>query len=172
MGYTNPTNPTNPTNIFNFIPYDVTQWKINSFLEPVDRAAFNSVLEPTERVYRPFPTDFAIKHSLKTFITAQRNHMVLLRQIIVDSNIILGDQKLLNKAMRIIRNYVAFIGSLQARLIYEYKEGAKPSALRDLNHLLDEEFPYESYMSQTLRDQIYASGAEVSSSEFVRNVQP
>ena len=166
------TNPTNPTNIFNFVPHDVTQWKINSFLDPVDRAAFNAVLEPTERVYRSFPTDFAIKHSLKTFIRAQRNHMVLLRQIIVDSNIILGNQKLLNKAMRIIKNYVAFIGSIQAKLIYQYKEGSKPSAIRDLNHLLNEEFPYESYMSQTLRDQIYASGAEVSRTDFVRNVNP
>jgi len=169
---TNATNPTNPTNIFNFVPHDVTQWKISPFLDPNDRAAFNAVLEPTERVYRPFPTDFAIKHSLKTFIRAQRNHMVLLRQIVIDSNIILGDQKLLNKAMRIIKNYVAFIGSIQAKLIYEYKEGAKPSALRDLSQIVDEEFPYESYMTQTLRDQIYASGAEVSRTDFVRNVNP
>ena len=164
---------TNPTNIFNYIPHDVTQWKITPFLTAEERATFNSVLEPTERVWQRLPDDFAIKHSLKTFIKAQRNHIACILQILDQSNIIIRNPKLLKKAIQTIKHYVTFIGSLQARLIYQYKDKAKKSACNDLTIFLDsEDFPYRLHITQEFRDQMYDALNFVEGSQFIRDVNP
>lgn len=69
------------TNIFNFIPLDVLQYVINTFLTPEERGNFNAVLEPTERVFKKFPTNFAEKHALKIAYKAQMRHANLLNYL-------------------------------------------------------------------------------------------
>lgn len=155
------------TNIFNFVPYDVTQWKISAFLTPQDRAAFNAVLEPTERIFKRFPKDFAIKHSLRMLCMAQRNYAVQLIHALDNSTIILRNEKLVRKTMRLIKNYVCFISS-QARLIYQYRPGARATAFRELSLFLDDEFPYEPFVTDDLREMILDARNVLDDTPFVR----
>jgi hypothetical protein len=160
---------TNPTNIFNFVPHAVTQWKISAFLTPEERAAFNAVLEPTERIFKRFPKDFAIKHSLRILCRAQRNYAVQLIDALDNSNIILRNEKLVRKTMRLIKNYVRFISS-QARLIYQYRTVARDTAFRELRLFLDDEFPYEPFVTDDLREMILGARNVLDDTPFVREV--
>lgn len=163
---------TNPTNIFNFIPYDVLQWEINRFLTADDRASMNAVLEPTERIYKKFPADFAIKHSLVAFIRLQRTHVLALTSFTNTSEEVVTNKKSLRKAMKIIKKYIIFLGTDGARLLYKYKANAKVSALHDLNLFLDEDFAFQPYLTEKMRTNIYRTITIVEHTAFVRNVKP
>jgi len=162
---------TNPTNIFNFVPHAVTQWKISPFLDADERAAFNAVLEPRERVWRRLPTDFAIKHSLKTFITAQKRHVQRIAFFMENSDIIIREGSSPKSAMRAFKNYVTFISSLQARLIYQYKEKAKKGAHNDLSIFLDDDFPYLRYVTEEFREQMHDAWSFVGDTKFIRDIK-
>lgn len=158
--------------IFKCIPQDVTQWKIAPFLTPEERADFNSVLEQPERVYKKFPKDFAIKHSLRTYITAQKRHVERISYFMANSDIIKGQgEAARNTAMRVFEDYVDFISSHKARLIYQYKDKSKKSANHDLMVFLDgRDFPYRLYISQKLRDKLWDASIFVEDSVFIRDV--
>jgi hypothetical protein len=159
--------------IFTYIPHDITQWKISPFLTPEERATFNSALEPPERVYKKFPTDFAIKHSLRTFITAQKRHVQRIAYLMENTDIVLGagaDKASLKKAIRSFKKYVSFISSLQARLIYQYKNKAQKGAFNDLSIFMDDDFPYRLYVTQEFREQMWDAWTFVEESTFIRDV--
>jgi hypothetical protein len=163
---------TNPTNIFNFLPHDVTQWKISPFLEANERAAFNAVLEPTERVWQRLPRDFAIKHCLKAFITAQKRHSVRIAYFMDNSDIIIDRSGAGGEAvMSYLEKYISFISSLQARLVYQYKDKAKKSAHHDLSVFLDSnEFPYRHYVTKKFREKMQNAWNFVEDSVFIRDI--
>lgn len=165
---------TNPTNVFNFIPHDVTQYVLNPYLTAEDRCNFNAVLEPTERVFKPFPKDFAIKHSLKIFITAQRTRVPSITKAISHFNYLvdLGQTKVDKKMIRNIRHYVDFASSLQAKLIYQYNSKAKASALNDLNFFLDEQESVARFIGPKLKERIQDAISIVYYTDFIRHVYP
>lgn len=167
-----PTKPTNPTNIFNFVPHDVTQYVLNPYLTPEDRANFNTVLEPTERIFNKLPADFAIKHSLKAFIAAQKAHVLRIEKACDDcfQLINLGITKASNKNLRSIKHYVDFISSLQARLIFQHKSKAKQSALKDLALFLDEEEVIARFIDDKLKQRIQYAMDIVYNTPFLREV--
>jgi hypothetical protein len=163
---------TNPTNIFNFIPHDVTQHVMNPFLTAEDRANFNAVLEPTERIYKRLPSDFAIKHSVKTFASAQRAHVTRITEAmdlcydLLEKGI---DRD--SKPLRPLARYVTFIISPQAKLIFQHKAKAKQSALNDLNLFLDEQqCPFDRFMCMKMRVRILDAIDLVTATEFIREV--
>ena len=164
----------NPTNVFNFVPYDITRYVLNPYLTAEDRYNFNAVLEPTERVFKPFPKDFAIKHSLKIFITAQRARVPSIIKAIEHFNelIDIGETKANKKVIRSIRQYVDFASSLQAKLIFQYKANAKASALNDLNFFLDENECVIRFISPKLRERIHDAISIVYHTDFIRDVAP
>jgi len=158
-------------NIFNYIPYDVTQWKINPYLTSEDRGNFNAVLEPTERIFKPFPKDFAIKHSLKTFMNAQRARSLTIHEAIRECDLAVDMGKQVDKnTLRSIKRYVKFISSLQAKLIFEYKSNAKESALNDLNFFLDENESVARFMNPKLKERIKEAISIVYYTDFIRDV--
>lgn len=164
---------TNPTNIFNFIPHDVTQHALNPFLEPEDRANFNAVLEPTERIFKRLPADFAIKHSIKTFASAQKAHVSRITEA-MDLCYELLESGVTHNCkfpLRSLSRYVNFIISTQAKLIFQHKAKAKQSALNDLNLFLDHnECPFDRFMDMRLRQRIIDAINVVTATEFIREV--
>ena len=163
---------TNPTNVFNFVPQMVTLKVINPFLTAEDRANFNAVLEPTERIYKKLPTDFAIKHGLKTFLTVQKTRIPSVTEAMRECQelIIMGITKADKTTLRSIRRYVQFISSLQARLIFQYKARAKQSALNDLHLFLNEEECVARFIGPKLRQHIEDAISIVYHTDFVRDV--
>jgi len=163
---------TNHTNIFNFVPHDVTQYVLNPYLTSEDRGNFNAVLEPTERIFKPFPKDFAIKHSLKTFLAAQRARSLTIHEAIRECDLAVDMGKQVDKnTLRSIKRYVEFISSLQAKLIFEYKSKAKQSALNDLNFFLDENECVARFISPKLKERIKDAISIVYYTDFIRDVK-
>ena len=163
---------TNPTNIFNFIPHDVTQHVMNPFLTAEDRANFNAVLEPTERVYKRLPSDFAIKHSVKAFASVQKAHVARINEA-MDACYDLLEQGIGrdSKPLRPLARYIDFIISPQAKLIFQHRAKAKQSALNDLNLFLDEqECPFDRFMCMKMRVRILDAIDLVTATEFIREV--
>ena len=162
---------TNPTNIFNFVPHDVTQWVLNPFLTAEDRANFNAVLEPTERIYKRLPVDFAIKHSVKTFASAQKAHVARITEAMDLCEELLQRGADSHTPLRPLARYVDFILSSQAKLIFQHKAKAKQSALNDLNLFLDEnECPFDRFMCMKMRVRILDAIDVVTATEFIREV--
>ena len=163
---------TNPTNVFNLVPHMITLKVINPFLTAEDRANFNAVLEPTERVYKKLPTDFAIKHGLRVFMAAQRRWVPSITEALSECNelVIMGIKKADKTTLRSIRHYVQFISSLQARLIFQYKVQAKESSLNDLHLFLDEEESVACFNGPKLRQLIEDAISIVYHTDFVREV--
>ena len=164
---------TNPTNIFNFVPHDVTQHVLNHFLEPEDRANFNAVLEPTERIFKRLPADFAIKHSIKTFASAQKAHVARITEA-MDLCYELLEQSIgqdFQSPLRPLTRYLDFITSTQAKLIFQHRAKAKQSALNDLNLFLNEnECPFDRFMCMKMRFRILDAIDVVTVTEFIREV--
>jgi hypothetical protein len=161
-------------NIFNFIPYDVTQYVLNPYLTSEDRGNFNAVLEPTERVYRPFPKDFAIKHCLKTFASVQKEHVARISAAmdecyeLIENGI--GPDSNPNPLAPLSR-YINFIISPQAKLMFQHKSKAKQSALNDLNLFLDEqECPFDRFMDMKMYRTILHAIDIVQNTPFIREV--
>ena len=55
---------------FTKLPQDMLQHEINNFLDAESRADFNAVLKPDERVHKKMPSDYALKHAIKTSFNA------------------------------------------------------------------------------------------------------
>jgi len=161
------------SNIFNFIPHDVTQWIINPYLTSEDRGNFNAVLEPTERVSKRFPKDFAIKHSLKTFASIQKAHVARISAAmdecydLIDNGI--GPNSNPNPLAPLSR-YIDIIISPQATLMFQHKSRAKKSALNDLNLFLDDECPFNRFMDMKMHRRILHAIDIVQNTPFIREV--
>jgi len=163
---------TNPTNIFNFIPHDVTQHVMNPFLTAEDRANFNAVLEPTERVYKRLPSDFAIKHSVKAFASAQKAHAARITEAMeVCYDLLEQGIDRDSNPLRPLARYIDFIISPKAKLIFQHKSKAKQSALNDLNLFLDEqECPFDRFMCMKMRVRILDAIDLVTATQFIREI--
>lgn len=169
---------TNPTNIFNFIPNDVLTYVINPFLSGEDRFNFNAVLEPTERLAKKFPTDFAIHHSIRTFAPVQRKLSLALHRaldifdkILYDrENFKIIDSERIDNALVALRRYCGFLNSVQATILMEYRANAKESALRDVEYFLSEECPAHSFIKPKFRRAIEKVLQKVQDTDFLRHV--
>jgi len=170
---------TNPTNIFNFIPNDVLKYVINPFLSGEDRFNFNAVLEPTERLYKKFPTDFAIHHSIRTFAPMQRAHSRAVQKAlseledISDRGVIfekIGDDELKKKALLVLKRYVGFLNSVQATVLIEYRANAKDFAISDIEHFLSEECSAYPFIKPKFRATMEKVLENLQHTYFVRQV--
>jgi hypothetical protein len=168
---------TNTTNIFNYIPNDVLQHVLNPFLEGNDRANFNTILEPTERLSKKFPSDFAIHHSIITFMPSQRRHALEVRKSIDTlEHLLLYDfynptfYYTKKKALKALRQYVIFLYSVQGTIIIQYRQEAKERALNDLNYFIGDECPLEPYIKPKLREAIQDVIESIEDTPFLRNV--
>ena len=55
---------------FTALPQDMLQYEINRYLDPESRGEFNAVLKPDMRIYKKLPTDYVLKHAIKTTFNA------------------------------------------------------------------------------------------------------
>ena len=164
MTHTNPTYPTNPTNIFNFIPHDVTQHVLNPFLEPEDRANFNAVLEPTERVFKRLPPNFAEKHAIRIAYAAQKRHADRINFWTDRASNIPDDswKKYAAHGVNAVGKYADFFTKPVAAALFKYRtemNHADRVTTELMDHYSEESF-YTIFMSDAIRTKIaYAINA-------------
>jgi len=73
--------------MFTKTPQDVLQWVLSPYLNATERANFNQVLRPDERVYKKFDPDFVLRHQLAVSFT----HYTSIARRVADANNSLAD---------------------------------------------------------------------------------
>jgi hypothetical protein len=145
-----------PLSRFDFrrMPYDVIQWEINSFLEPTERAAINTVLDWQERVYKPFPKNFARKFAVKVAMKTQRAHLCRINYMVTNEDVMgAGDARM---AIQWIGLYADFLVKPAALPLFKYSRTGetKAKALSDLETMIHEDFVFSAFMTDEVREKI------------------
>lgn len=145
---------TNPTNIFNFVPHDVLQHVVSPFLDSGDRANFNAVLEPTERVYKKFPKNFSVKFAVKIALLTQRCHMARINYMVEnEDNLGAGSVRM---AVKWIGLYADFLVKPMTLPLFKYsKTGvSKKKAMSDLSIMIADDFVFVAFMTDEVKQKI------------------
>ena len=145
-----------PLNGFDFarMPYDVIQWEINSFLEPAERAAMNTVLDWQERVYKRFPENFARKFAVKVAMKTQRTHIKRINYMVENEDDLgAGDARM---AIQWIGLYADFLVKPMALPLFKYSRTGETKAktLSDLETMIHEDFVFYHFMTDEVRGKI------------------
>ena len=115
------------TNIFANLPYDVLQYHLNPFLTASDRYNFNQVVEPPERISKRLPSDYAIKHYLRSVYTLHATIMVTIHFWI---------QRKPYLAVPHVHHLCEFLCHPMNSVLYQYVLGFKDTVRKDLHYLL------------------------------------
>jgi len=139
---------------FRYIPHDVLQWELSLFLNTHERATFNAVLDPTERVHKKFPKNFARKFAFKIAMKTQRAHVRRINYMVEnEDNMGAGDARM---AVRWISLYADFLVKPMALPLFKYSKTGetKAKALSDLETMIHEDFVFYAYMTDEVREKI------------------
>lgn len=170
---------------FTKLPQDMLQYEINRFLDPVSRAAFNTVLKPDERVYKKLPTDYAMKNEM---LSLRQTYNVLVRDIniwldILEDTVDEDFKRLGSRASKVAKkvvHYIYWMKDSRTEILLKYQEGMKDRFLRALSMWLGESedeggdvFLYD-HLAGYRQEQVRACAEEafeaVSKIEFIRHV--
>ena len=168
----------NPIIYFTYMPEDVMNL-LNTFLDAESRTNLNPILKPTHRHHKKFPTDFAIHHAIITFMPAQRRCALAVGNAIDALNDLLDfhsfDDLKINeakkKAIKLMKNYIAFLYSAQGTTIIEYRAGAKNGALHDMRHFLSDDCSLNAFIKPKLRAKMEEIIEDIEATPFLRDVR-
>ena len=90
-------------NIFQSVPHDVLNHVIAPFLDANDRTTFNQINHPFERVYKKFPTDYAIKKHLS--VMKNKYNLMCRRQEELSETLIAAEEWLLDASQELTLAY-------------------------------------------------------------------
>jgi hypothetical protein len=144
-------------NLFNFIPHAVIQWEISSFLLAQERAEFNAVLEPTERVYKKLPLGFAEKHALRAAYSNQASHAnhINLCTDNIDDDDSEKTREYARRGIEAIGRYASFFLKPASEPLFKYRAQIyKTRAIKELADFLSAESIYEPFITQEVTAQI------------------
>jgi len=144
-----------PLDPFDFrrIPYDVLQWELNRFLKFTDRTAFNTVVDPPERIYRRLPKNFAVNHSINVALNERHRHMTHINFWMPRTQM----PGFPVRALRAISRYVTFLCSPTAVLIFKFSSDAKKHTLTQLNNFLIHNNKILEIMTSEIRESIISA---------------
>jgi hypothetical protein len=125
-------------NIFAKVPYDVLQHVLSPLLTPLDRANFNEVLEPTERIYKRFPKDYSLKHHL-LMLRDRRNAIVKKLKFFIEGP--LSERKYVKAAFEQFHKLLRFIREPRNRVVFRHVPNLKTKTIEMLWHYCDEDIP-------------------------------
>ena len=145
---------------FTPLSQDTLQHEINLFLDPVSRASWNTLLDPTERVYKKFPKDYALKVSLKASSKNFNMHMrnvsdaVLNLRSIYDNPLeaLFAENAFLKNIMKLF----AFVSTPVGLNLIEYKRGLKEDLLNYLNTWIDMTYGVEYWWDELCDSKKYS----------------
>ena len=169
--------PDIPNNPFSSLPYDMKQYEISFYLDPVSRAAFNQVLKKDERVFKKFPKDYALKHQIITVrssyeIIAMRGNELMERFY---QEVERHPDEYVNpsKAVRQLIKFFSFLKNPLNSCIFKYQRKVKEKVLEDLkfwiagDDAINDNSPHDGlYMRQSAKEAYEV----VSTIPFVRHV--
>jgi len=142
-------------NIFNYVAHDVLQYVLNPFLTADDRANFNAVVEPPERIAKKFPKNFAESHALRmahkrqSFLAKRLNDIG--REIDESS-----DENILGYFVERLSEYADFLLNPISRPLFAYRTTPrnKERMIENLLSQLDEDNYTTPFMPAYIRAKI------------------
>jgi hypothetical protein len=132
---------------FTRIPYDVIQWEINRFLEPCDRAAFNTVMEWPERTYKRFPKGFADMHAYKIAYATQRRYAFLLNYLTDKAANSYFDSNIIKAKTKIMVKYAEFFSKQVALPLFKHRPENRQRVISELENALSEDSDLLDFMT-------------------------
>jgi len=161
---------------FTKLPQDMLQWEISQYLSAGDRANFNQVVRPDERVYKKFDEDLAIRHH----ITVMHNKYVsiMLRIRIASDTLAEGgflvDERAKRQGVEGLKDLFAFLSG-EGRVLVQYMKNAKKQLIIVLNTFtVDDTDIYDvcsRFQTNTLRHDAEETIAKLNEVEFIRPVK-
>jgi len=152
---------TNPTNIFNFVAHDVLQHVLSPFLNAEDRFNLNAVLEPTERIFKRFPKDFAEKHAVRIAYMAQKCHAERINFWTSRAGTTRDEswKEYAIHGVNAVGKYADFFSKPVAAALFKYRAGRNHAAsmISELTHTLSDESIHVSFMTDKIRAKIYGA---------------
>jgi hypothetical protein len=125
---------------FSKLPQDMLQHEINRYLDPNSRGDFNAVLKSSERVYKKFPTDYALKHAI---LTAHKTCRTIVSELyynlenigggIVDSRGVSFERK----SVKCLRRLFAFFKNPHNSVIFMYISDLKDISISLITSLTE-----------------------------------
>ena len=152
---------------FRYVPYDVLQWELSPFLNSGDRANFNAVLDPTERVHKRFPKDFAEKHAVRMAHEAQKNHVTLINYWVLLARDAPEDSwtEYAIQGAYAAGKYADFFTKPVAAPLFKYRSNKNnvSQAVRELTNLMGDDTIQADFMTHEIRTKILRAIAIVKS---------
>jgi len=152
---------------FRYVPHDVLQWELSPFLNTYERATFNAVLDPTERVHKRFPKDFAEKHAVRMAYEAQKNHVTLINYWLVLARDAPEESltEYMIQAVYAAGRYADFFTKPVAAALFKYRSNKNnvSQVVRELTNVLSDDSIYADFMTHEIRTKILHAIAIVKS---------
>jgi len=160
--------------VFTRLPQDVLQYVINPYLKTRDRAAFNAVLKPNERIYRKIPKDYAIIHDIETKKTLYEGMMRRLNYYMKlhDLDYETSKKRALIKA-ELSKKIYAFLCDPLNAVCFAHVEGLKEKMITSVREDLTETMDFYYYLPDKgaeLRALAQATLAVIESRPFLRRI--
>ena len=132
-------------NPFAKVPHMVLLKVLNPFLSPLDRASLNGALEWQERIHRPLPADYALKHHLRILLLKNKrmvNELNRLLQI---------DYRPLATIMayELYGKLCGFYQDPMTAPLFQYTEQAINNVVFNLGELAMHDDPFYNYAGMT-----------------------
>ena len=142
-------------NIFNYVAHDVLQYVLNPFLTADDRANFNAVVEPPERIAKKFPKNFAESHALRMAHKRQSLLAKRLNDIGREIDESSGENILVYFAER-LGEYADFLVNPISRPLFAYRTTTrnKERMIENLLSQLDDENYVTPFLTSAVRAKI------------------
>ena len=154
---------------FRCVPHDVLQWELNRFLSVTDRAAFNTVMEQPERIYKRFPKDFAEKHAVRAALRHQRSHVAKINYMAEnEDNLGRGEVMM---AVDLIGKYADFLVKPIAAPLFKYRTHTKEKALGDLATISGDDYVFSEYMTLEVKEKLLRAMRVIRSIPTEKHVQ-
>jgi len=150
--------------IFTHLPQDMLQHEINRYLDPNSRCDFNAVLKSSERVYKKFPTDYALKHAI---LTAHKTCSTIVSELyynlenigsgIVDSRGLSFEKK----SVKCLRRLFAFFKNPHNSVIFMYISDLKDISTTLITSLAESNLQLYYYLDAHLVAELRTEAASV-----------
>jgi hypothetical protein len=159
--------------VFSLLPQDMLQYEINRFLDPVSRMAWNEVLCSDERVFKKFPSDYALKHQI---LVSNKRYQAIARETnyFIDSIEVAHITGNTHKLLKLLTHFFNYFTDPQSAISISFTHGLKDTFLGMLDFWATGEMDLYDYMTlhqeSEIRYQAKKAFDTVSAISYIRDI--
>jgi hypothetical protein len=154
------------TNVFQTVPHDVLNYVIAPFLNARERTAFNQVNHPFERVYKKFPTDYAMWSHMRAMNHKYNSITRRLNETYGDVNVEWTHSQA-EAATQIYFMIMNVLEDPKFMPIFKYSAAGRNSITLSLSRLYEDVETYD-HVSEDMKENLRVRCAEVQA--YIRDI--